>query len=497
MDTIKRRGHSPAKRRKWLYTMFLVAIVALVVACFVYSLRKDKTHLVEHSKLVVQKNDSIVALPMKGDASVQMVMRGIAPPHDDVVTKVANTSEVLVNTDVSLVHHAQKAVSQTVSKSAKKKTPKPKKPLVVLIAQTKKISVRKIIRRKPRVMHYHSGEAIGGPLMKNIGSPDKLAVLVESALKTDPTGNSHLNEEMCRKLGSCASAYSYFYGIRTTHPDTASRLKKVSDLPKYLRSLRRNPAPSGDWLMSRILISHNNKRSYDYGTWHRTFHLGEAVWDDPISGDHILAGDCGNVVGSRFDLSIPVPRKPSTGCVEINFTTKPGDTAVKIAIMGPSGNNITDDVCTGIDGHGWVNNVCPQYPHAICDFSEHERVTGKKVRLVGSFRPVPGKHVLSLPGNFTDKNLGYITALILVRGNIGYPKYPDKPLVGNKVAFSSAYKYGEERVDWINRNSDAIGVRWFDYNHRSAKIWYLKSQLPKNAPQLYWPWGEWTGTESQ
>ena len=335
----------------------------------------------------------------------------------------------------------------------------------------------------------------GKALMKGLKNPKELASIVERSLKADSKGNTHLDENACKRYGSCATAYSYFYGIRTTHPNVV--LHNLSELSAYLRTLVVHNAPKGDWYMSRILVRRTGskvKRTYDVHGWHRKFHKGERVWDDPTTKEHILAGDCGNVVAGMYTRNVVVKKRTQTetgDCVTIHFTTKPGDTAVKIAILGPAGN-IVNDKCTSIDGHSWVNDICKENAPVICDFSKHETVTGKQLRLLGSFYPKSGEHTLRLPGYFASKAKGYVTALILVRGEVKWPLYP-KERPGNTVAFRAAYRYGEQCAEWIANNSDAIGVRWFDYQHNSARIWYLKSDVPKDAAQLYWPWGEWRG----
>lgn len=187
------------------------------------------------------------------------------------------------------------------------------------------------------------------------------------------------------------------------------------------------------------------------------------------------------------------------GCVEIHFTTKPGDTVVKFPVFGSAGPDIAKDSCTAIKRAGdstfgpWQNRFCPTASSILCDFSEHERIIGQKVRLMGSYRiEKQGDHVLRLPGFIAGKESGYVTALVLVRGKAEHPTYPsERP--GSTKAYIAAYKYGEQAHEWIANNSDAIGVRWFDYTNGVARVHYSKSEVPKGAAQLYWPWSEWRG----
>ena len=187
------------------------------------------------------------------------------------------------------------------------------------------------------------------------------------------------------------------------------------------------------------------------------------------------------------------------GCAEIRFTTKPGDTVVKFPVFGPAGHDIAKDSCVGIKRPGdstfgpWQNGFCPTAPPILCDFSQHERIIGQKIRLMGSYRiEKQGVHTLRLPGFISERKLGYVTALILVRGESEHPQYPSEQ-PGSTKAFVAAYRYGEQRQEWIADNSDAIGVRWFDYVNGVATVYYSKTEVPKDTAQLYWPWGEWRG----
>lgn len=147
------------------------------------------------------------------------------------------------------------------------------------------------------------GTGTGMPMMKGLNTPTELAALVDLALKVDQTGHSLLDPVRCKKDGSCATAHDYFYGIQLAHP--SAKLGDIADLPRYLRSLVKQPAPTGEWFMSRLLVN-GEKRKYDHVGWHRAFFKGEEVWDDPNTGEHILAGFCENIVGS---LKSPAPEK--------------------------------------------------------------------------------------------------------------------------------------------------------------------------------------------
>lgn len=147
----------------------------------------------------------------------------------------------------------------------------------------------------------------GMPMMKGLKDPTELASLVDSALQRDPTGKTLLDAARCKKSGSCASAYNYFYGIQKRHPN--AKLEDIAELPRYLRSLVEQPAPAGVWQISRLLV-HGSTYTYDPTGWHRAFLQGEKVWSDVNTGEPTLAGNCGNVIGDGPTNPAKTPPKP-------------------------------------------------------------------------------------------------------------------------------------------------------------------------------------------
>ncbi len=146
----------------------------------------------------------------------------------------------------------------------------------------------------------------GMPMMKGLENPDELATLVDRSLANDSTGKKQrLDPAQCRKNGSCATAHDYFFGIKTAHP--SAELGNIAELPRYLRSLVKQPAPDGQWHISRLLVR-GDKHTYDAKGWKRAFLQGESVWVDVNTGEPILAGDCGNVIGDG-----PVKPQPKPG----------------------------------------------------------------------------------------------------------------------------------------------------------------------------------------
>jgi hypothetical protein len=154
--------------------------------------------------------------------------------------------------------------------------------------------------------------------MKGIKSPSELATLVETSLKADPAGSRVLDPARCKKSGSCATAQDYFKGIRLSHP--SAKLEELTELPRYLRSLVKKPAPAGDWQVSRLLVKGETHR-YDATGWHRAFFKNEDVWFDVNTGEPVFAGDCGNVVGKK--LMQPTPPSKENQCVEFVFDVPP------------------------------------------------------------------------------------------------------------------------------------------------------------------------------
>ena len=108
----------------------------------------------------------------------------------------------------------------------------------------------------------------------------------------------------CKKNGSCATAHNYFGGIQEAHP--SAKLGNIAELPRYLRSLVKQPAPAGEWHLSRLLVR-GDTHTYDATGWKRAFLHGEQVWVDINTGELILAGDCGNVVGKGPTKHKPAP----------------------------------------------------------------------------------------------------------------------------------------------------------------------------------------------
>ncbi|MEK7114231.1 MAG: hypothetical protein AAB850_01640 [Patescibacteria group bacterium] len=197
------------------------------------------------------------------------------------------------------------------------------------------------------------GAGTGMPMMKGLKNPTELAALVERALKRDPTGKSLLDSARCKKNGSCATAHDYFHGIRRAHPSV--QLGDIAELPRYLRSLVKQPAPKGEWYMSRMLVR-GEKQTYDHAGWKRAFFKGEVVWDDPNTGEHILDVDCGNIVAPRPIKSEAPVSPPIKRCVELVFNAPIGG-HVRWGIGTLAGRALLADECNAQrqDDGSWVS----------------------------------------------------------------------------------------------------------------------------------------------
>lgn len=230
-----------------------------------------------------------------------------------------------------------------------------------------------------------------------------------------------------------------------------------------------------------------NKNGSAWGAWHRTCLPNEKVL--VYKNEPLISLTCLNV-------AIPVAApKPATspvtaatpGCVEVHFTTKPVDSFVRIPIFASSDPGIAKDACTGVKRPGdtafapLLNEVCPRVPAWVCDFSRSERITGRKVVVMGSYATKPGNHVVRLPAYFASQS--YITGFALIRGDDSYPTLVDRP------TFLQAEEYGVKRRSWLVQHStDVIGVRQFDYSPGGvAVIRYAQGDARTGEADLYFP----------
>ena len=337
---------------------------------------------------------------------------------------------------------------------------------------------------------------IGKAFLHGVKTPVELADKVQASLVKDPKGNAIIDPTRCKNDGSCAAPKDYFLMFQVSDPE--ARLTDVMQVPAFLRTLEVAPAPLGEYWISCLKPSGGGTYKPVLHCLSRSFKPGEKAWVDPKTKRIVLASDCTNPVEK------PVPKKSE--CVEIHFFTKPGDTIVRFGLLGPA--EVKDD-CIGVKRAGevdfeyWWPDECVVKG---CDFSADSAVVGQPVRLVGSYIPVPGEHVLRLPALVAEKASPYVTVLCLERSAPGDPpKEPPKPVQGtNRETYKPAYdeymawrvEYEVWRNKWLVTHSDGMGIRSHSYQQTSsgiktATVYYTQAEIPKGAPQLYIPWGEW------
>ncbi|MBU4479945.1 hypothetical protein KKG48_00675 [Patescibacteria group bacterium] len=114
-----------------------------------------------------------------------------------------------------------------------------------------------------------------------------LSNLIQKSLELDPNGNKplfdgHITPKMFLEV------------IQKNYP--SSKLEAVEELPQYLRSLEKRPAPQdGEHRLVRIVKDSKGVRLDSVG-WQRKFYLDEFVWFDINTGEDILSGYCANVI---------------------------------------------------------------------------------------------------------------------------------------------------------------------------------------------------------
>ncbi len=301
--------------------------------------------------------------------------------------------------------------------------------------------------------------AVGKPFLHGVTSPADLANKIQQSLYQNPKGTSMLNPARCKKDGSCASPIHYLQALQKVNP--GAHLTDVSQLPDFLLALKVVDAPAGEYWISCLKPSGQGTYQVVLHCLSRTFKKGEKAWVDPKTNRIVFASDCTNVVEK------PVP--PKDGCVYIPFTTKSVNTVVRFAAVGPADISKDDD-CLAVKAAGdteferWWVDTCAS---ADCDFSEPASVVGQQIRVIGSYEPKPGEHVLRLPKYFAEIGSLFVTLLCV-----------------------------EDRVAG---HSDTIGVRGHYYRVQSgrteARVYYSRADVPRgltsSQSNLYWHWGDW------
>lgn len=325
---------------------------------------------------------------------------------------------------------------------------------------------------------------VGKPFLHGVNSPAELANKVEASLAKDREGMSIIDPERCKRDGSCAAPRDYFEMFKAADPESV-RLTNVAQVPAFLRTLEVAPAPAGEYWISCLKPSGHGTFKPVLHCLSRSFKKGEKAWIDPITKRIVLASDCTNPVEK------PVP--PKQACVEIHFFTKPGDTVVRFALLGPAAVRDNDD-CLAVKRAGepdferWWKDLCAEIH---CDFADDAKFMGQPVRHIGSYETnVPGEHVLRLPAHVAGQGSLYVTALCLERTKMAWPEFPPKG-----YTLAQRNEYARQRNEWIVGHSDTMNVIWQGYRTSSsggkvATVYYTRAEVPSGQPVIYWPWQE-------
>lgn len=295
---------------------------------------------------------------------------------------------------------------------------------------------------------------VGAPFLRGVKSPSDLAIRIQASLDKDASGKSIIDDARCIKDHSCASPENYLEMFKESDPEAG--LENVSQLPGYLKTLRVEIAPDGEYWLACLKLQKSGMYKPVLHCVSRRFKEGETAWVNRSTHRIVLASNCAN----------PVEKEVVKKCAEVHFLTKVSDTAVRFALMCPKP---LSDECIGVKKAGesefqrWWTDECVD---SDCNFSAASTIVGQPVQLAGSYEPQPGEHVLRLPMEVTQESSTCRVVLCLDRG-------------------------GE--------HSDGMGVQWFDYSPvgpmrtKTATVWYSKEEVPLGMPRLYWPWGEWSG----
>lgn len=145
-------------------------------------------------------------------------------------------------------------------------------------------------------------------------SPEHLAQLNEETLAKDASGKTMLSAEKCNKDGSCATPLDYFEGINEALKKAGlkKRLKDVSEVPAYMRTLKVIHSPYGKYEVSCLRPIGNDKFKVIMDCLEREFESDEEAWVDSVTeGDVkidlvIITSKCANVVYRKIVLKITI-----------------------------------------------------------------------------------------------------------------------------------------------------------------------------------------------
>lgn len=373
----------------------------------------------------------------------------------------------------------------------------------------------------------------GQPFFKGLENPGQLADLIAANLKQDNSGNTKLDSKACRTPGngSCARPLDYLESVKEADPKGTVALKTVADLPAFLRTLRKESAPPGRYILACLRPIGGGNYKQVLGCTERPFKPGETIWVNPVSNRPLFASDCTNPIKG------PAPLK--NVCAEIHLFAREGDTVMRQAVLGSP--EFKDD-CFAIKKAGETEFHIPwrdacESEH--CTFAASEAFLNKKAWNLASYELEPGEYVVRVPIRFTEKNSAYVTTFCIERTKMVWPEFPKdveakaKEVLANKPqepvrgtnpdAYAAEYAkyvvayqkwrdtyaawysenkkliadYTERRDQWNEGHSDSVNVWPNAYRVGSdgvprATIYYSEAEVSAIEPvKMYWRWGVW------
>ncbi|MDP2655477.1 MAG: hypothetical protein Q8P17_03010 [bacterium] len=339
-----------------------------------------------------------------------------------------------------------------------------------------------------------------------------LARLIEASLKKDMSGNTLISAANCAGQPGrrgCATPRHFLEAYREI-PELKGRVKldTFDDLLKFIRELKKMDRPAGTYEVASLRPDTNGSAGYRVvmDGVKREFKPDEKAWvyeyevkmaDGRVVKTQVvvMTSECANAVKQIIRLTIEIIGG-TLDCVYIPFTTKLINTVVRFSAVGPADIRKDDD-CLAVKAAGdiefksWWTDYCV---NAHCDFSAPAAVVGQQIRVIGSYEPKPGEHVLRLPRYFAEKGSLYVTLLCIENTKMPWPEKPSGVYTATDVE-----RYAEERGKWIAGHSDTTGVRWHDYrevsDRKEARVYYSASDVPpgltSSQADLHWHWGRW------
>jgi hypothetical protein len=238
--------------------------------------------------------------------------------------------------------------------------------------------------------HAATGQKFG-PKDENL---PELIVATHNSLLRDPTGHAKLLPRDCAiDRNSCATPYDYFVSFQKLDPEAG--LTDISQLEDYLSILVVGKTPTDGEYRMACLVPTGAPGMYtpDVDCSHRAFTKGEIVWYDPHTKRIVLAGDCKNPVGAKWDVIVPAPPP----CKYVNADTR--STADLHEILSiHAGVQLDDSKCpVGIKLPGDAD-FHPFCPDLHCQAIQYQVYTGMVAVRSGSEKlPNGGRVVIRLP----------------------------------------------------------------------------------------------------